>query len=143
MVWSVIAYDIRSPLILINCSMTAHRYVHDIIQPHVFPLMARLLGPIFELETQEQATHSKDVTRLPPPHYHPFPPARSPELTPIEHIWDNLERQVGLPTSLVELEARLQKLWKEMSQAIIRNLCVSMSVRITSNIRARGGPTEY
>ncbi|GFW66955.1 transposable element Tcb2 transposase [Trichonephila clavipes] len=35
-------------------------------------------------------------------------PARSPYLSSIEHIWDYLGRRVGHPTSLNELEARLQ-----------------------------------
>ncbi|GFU76969.1 transposable element Tcb1 transposase [Trichonephila clavipes] len=42
MVWSVIAYNTRSPLVLIRSTMTAQRYVHDILQPHVLPLMQRL-----------------------------------------------------------------------------------------------------
>ncbi|GFW45285.1 transposable element Tcb2 transposase [Trichonephila clavipes] len=33
-------------------------------------------------------------------------PARSPDLFPIEHIWDHLGQRVGHPTSLNELEAR-------------------------------------
>ncbi|GFT03870.1 transposable element Tcb2 transposase [Trichonephila clavipes] len=50
-----------------------------------------------------------------------FPwPARSPDLSPIEHIWDHLGRQVGHPTSLIELEAKLQQIWNEMSQDIIQ-----------------------
>ncbi|GFX96992.1 transposable element Tcb2 transposase [Trichonephila clavipes] len=31
-------------------------------------------------------------------------PARSPDLSPIEHIWDYFERHVGHPTNLNELE---------------------------------------
>ncbi|GFU42240.1 transposable element Tcb2 transposase [Trichonephila clavipes] len=37
-------------------------------------------------------------------------PARSPDLSLIEHIWDPLGRRVGLPTSLNEQEARLQQI---------------------------------
>ncbi|GFU73481.1 transposable element Tcb2 transposase [Trichonephila clavipes] len=57
---------------------------------------------------------------------------------PIEPIWDHLRRRVGHPTSLNELEARLQQIWNEMSQAIIQNLYASMSDRIASCIRSRG-----
>ncbi|GFS99029.1 transposable element Tcb2 transposase [Trichonephila clavipes] len=31
-------------------------------------------------------------------------PSRSPDLSPIEHIWDHLERRVGQPMTLNELE---------------------------------------
>ncbi|GFS60567.1 transposable element Tcb1 transposase [Trichonephila clavipes] len=62
-----------------------------------------------------------------------------PQTSPSEHIWDHLGRQVGHPTSLNELEARLQQIWSEMSQDIIQNLYASMPDRITSCIHARGG----
>ncbi|GFY05397.1 transposable element Tcb1 transposase [Trichonephila clavipes] len=78
------------------------------------------------------ASYSKGVTNLPWP-------ARSPGLSPIEHIWDRLGRRVGHPTSLNELEARVQQIWNEMSQDIIQNLYASMPDRIASCIRARGG----
>ncbi|GFS81364.1 transposable element Tcb2 transposase [Trichonephila clavipes] len=70
-------------------------------------------------------------------------PARSPDLSPIEHIWDRLGQRVGHPMSLNELEARLQHIWNEISQDIIQNLYASMPNRIASCIRARGGSTGY
>ncbi|GFV09516.1 transposable element Tcb1 transposase [Trichonephila clavipes] len=63
-------------------------------------------------------------------------PALSPDLSPIEHIWNHLGWRVGHPTSLNELEARLQQIWKEMSQDIIQNLHASVPDHI-SCIRAR------
>ncbi|GFV96911.1 transposable element Tcb2 transposase [Trichonephila clavipes] len=57
-------------------------------------------------------------------------PSRSPDLSPVENTWDPLGRQVGHPTSLNELEARLQQLWNEMSQDIcdesVRNLSTNL-----------------
>ncbi|GFW33841.1 uncharacterized protein TNCV_3589261 [Trichonephila clavipes] len=53
-------------------------------------------------------------------------------------IWDGELRE-----RLNELEARLQQIWKEMSQDIKQNLHVSMPDCIASCIRARGGSTEY
>ncbi|GFT20517.1 transposable element Tcb2 transposase [Trichonephila clavipes] len=50
MVWDVIAYNTRSPLALIRGTMTDQRYVHDILQPHILPLMQRLPGAIFQQE---------------------------------------------------------------------------------------------
>ncbi|GFX50669.1 transposable element Tcb2 transposase [Trichonephila clavipes] len=37
--WGAIAYNTLFPLVLIRDTMTAQRYVYDILQPHVFPLM--------------------------------------------------------------------------------------------------------
>ncbi|GFX69107.1 transposable element Tcb1 transposase [Trichonephila clavipes] len=68
-------------------------------------------------------------------------PARPPDLSPIEHICNHLGWRVGHPTSLNELEARLQQIWNEMSQDIIQNLNASMPDRIASCIRVRGDST--
>ncbi|GFW79328.1 transposable element Tcb2 transposase [Trichonephila clavipes] len=70
-------------------------------------------------------------------------PARSPDLSPIEYIWCHLGWRVGHPTNLNEVEARLQQIWNEMSQDIIKNLYTSMADRITSCIRALGASTGY
>ncbi|GFV37246.1 histone-lysine N-methyltransferase SETMAR [Trichonephila clavipes] len=48
--------------------------------------------------------------------------ARSPDLSPIKHFWDLLGGQIGQHTSFVELEVRLQQMWNEVFQDIMRNL---------------------
>ncbi|GFV77048.1 transposable element Tcb2 transposase [Trichonephila clavipes] len=69
--------------------MTAQRYVHDILQPHVWSLMQRLPGAIFQQDNARPHTArvSQDclrtVTTLPWP-------AKSPDLPKIEHMWDHL-----------------------------------------------------
>ncbi|GFV39132.1 transposable element Tcb2 transposase [Trichonephila clavipes] len=84
MVWGAIAYNTRSSLVLICGTMTAQWYVHDILQPHVLPLMQRLPGAIFQQynDRPHTARVSQDclrtVTTLPWP-------ARSPGLSQIEH----------------------------------------------------------
>ncbi|GFU84836.1 transposable element Tcb1 transposase [Trichonephila clavipes] len=142
MVWGAIAYNTRSPLVLIHDSFKAQRYVYNILQPYVLPLMQQLPRAILYQDNYRSHTArvSQDclsnVTTL-------DGPARSHDLSPLEHIWDNLGRRVGHPTSLNELVARLQQIWNEMSQDIIQNLYASMSDRIASCIRARGGSTGY
>ncbi|GFW57742.1 transposable element Tcb1 transposase [Trichonephila clavipes] len=70
-------------------------------------------------------------------------PTLTLDLSPIMHISDHLGRQIGHPTSLNEVEARLQQIWNEMSQDIIQNLYTSMLDRIASCIRAIEGSTGY
>ncbi|GFS88108.1 transposable element Tcb2 transposase [Trichonephila clavipes] len=43
-----IAYNIRSTLALIRSTMTAQRFIHDILRPNVLPLMQQLPGAIFQ-----------------------------------------------------------------------------------------------
>ncbi|GFU34514.1 transposable element Tcb1 transposase [Trichonephila clavipes] len=117
--------------------MTAQRYDHDILQAYVLPLMQRLPGAILQQENAQPHTSrvSQDclrtVTTLPWL-------AQSPDLFPIETIWDHLRRRVGHPMSLNELEAKLQQIWNEMSQDIVQSLYTSKPDRIASCIRAKG-----
>ncbi|GFW18302.1 transposable element Tcb2 transposase [Trichonephila clavipes] len=91
MVWVVIAYNTRSPLVLICGTMTAQRYVDGILQPHVLPLMQRLPGAIFQKDKARNYTARarqdclRTVTTLPWL-------SRFPDLSPIKHIWDHLGR---------------------------------------------------
>ncbi|GFU16551.1 transposable element Tcb1 transposase [Trichonephila clavipes] len=134
MVWGAIDYNTWSPLVLNRDTMTAQWYVHDIL-----PLMKRLPGAIFHqdnawlLTARASQDCIRTVTTLPWP-------IRFPDLSPIELIWDHLGRRVGHPTSLNELEARLQQIWKELHHAEV--VC-SMPDRIASCIRARRGSTGY
>ncbi|GFW68350.1 transposable element Tcb2 transposase [Trichonephila clavipes] len=83
--------------------MTAQRYVHDILQPHVFPLMQRLPGAIFQQDSDHPLTARVSQNCLRTVITLPWL-ARSLDLSPIEHIWDHLGRQVGHSTSLNKLE---------------------------------------
>ncbi|GFV59037.1 transposable element Tcb2 transposase [Trichonephila clavipes] len=90
MIWSAIAYNTWSPLVLIRGTMTALRYVHDILQPHVLPLMQRLPRAIFQQANARPLTTMtqvclRTVTTL----SWPVQPA---DLSAIEHIWDHLGR---------------------------------------------------
>ncbi|GFW69136.1 transposable element Tcb1 transposase [Trichonephila clavipes] len=104
--------------------------------------MQRLPGAIFQQDCTRHLTTRvlqvclQTVTTLPWP-------ARSPDISPTEYIWDHLERWVEHPTSLNELDASLQQIWNEMSQDIIHSLHTSMPDHITSLIRARKGSTGY
>ncbi|GFX21337.1 l-Fucosyltransferase [Trichonephila clavipes] len=48
-----------SSLVLIRGTMSAQWYVHDILQPHVLPLMQRLPGAIFK-----QDNSRSDMTKV-------------------------------------------------------------------------------
>ncbi|GFV25724.1 transposable element Tcb2 transposase [Trichonephila clavipes] len=77
--------------------MTAQRYVHGILQSHVLPFRHRIPGAIFQQDNPwpHMARVSQDffrtVTTLPWP-------TRSPDLSPIQHIWDHSGWRVGHPT---------------------------------------------
>ncbi|GFV67234.1 transposable element Tcb2 transposase [Trichonephila clavipes] len=76
------------------------------------------------------------------PHTLPWP-ARSPYLSPVEHVWDQLKRQMPSCHSVHDLELAVQDLWSHLPQDNIRCLINSMPDRVAACIAAGGGPTLY
>ena len=72
-------------------------------------------------------------------------PAQSPDLNPIEHLWDGLGRQLGSRafSNNNQLWQHLQEQWKLLSRLYISKLVESMPRRIQAVIDARGGYTRY
>ncbi|GFX34121.1 transposable element Tcb2 transposase [Trichonephila clavipes] len=70
-------------------------------------------------------------------------PARSPDLFPVEHVWDQLKRQMPSCHSVHDLELAVQDLWAHLPQDNIRCLINSMPDRVVTCIAAAGGPTLY
>ncbi|GFU32117.1 transposable element Tcb1 transposase [Trichonephila clavipes] len=65
MVWGAVTYNTGSPQVLIRCTMTAQRYVHDILLPHVLHYAT---APRSHFSTRQcLASHGKGVKR-PSPH---------------------------------------------------------------------------
>ncbi|GFU71520.1 transposable element Tcb2 transposase [Trichonephila clavipes] len=94
MVWGAIAYNKQSPLVLIRGTMTAQRYAHDILQPHVLSFIQRLPRAIFQQDNAQLHT-ARTVTRLSPHCYYPSLDYPIPRFVfKIEPIWDHLGRRV-------------------------------------------------
>ncbi|GFV18099.1 transposable element Tcb2 transposase [Trichonephila clavipes] len=70
-------------------------------------------------------------------------PARSPDLSPVKHVWDQLKRQMPSCHSVHDLELAVQDLWARLPQDNIRCLINSMPDRVAACIAAGGGPTRY
>ncbi|GFU06243.1 transposable element Tcb2 transposase [Trichonephila clavipes] len=77
-------------------------------------------------------------------HFQTLPwPTRSPDLSPVEHVWDQLKLQMPSCHSVDELELAVQDLWAYLPQDNIRCLINSMQDRVAACISAGGGPTRY
>ena len=73
-------------------------------------------------------------------------PAVSPDMNPIEHIWDYLGRKVrvrGNVHNLRDLENALIQEWNNIPNAVIRRYVRSMRGRLAGCINSRGGHTRY
>ncbi|GFS84668.1 transposable element Tc1 transposase [Trichonephila clavipes] len=90
MVWGAIAYDSRSPLIVMRGALTGQRYVDDILRLHVGTFLNGLPGTIFQQDNARPHTArvAQDFLR----HFQTIPwLARSPDLSPVLHVWDQLK----------------------------------------------------
>ncbi|GFV02062.1 uncharacterized protein TNCV_4764471 [Trichonephila clavipes] len=77
-------------------------------------------------------------------HFQTLPwPARSPDLPPVEHVWDQLKQQIPSCHSVHDLELAVQDLWAPLPQDNVRCLINSMPDRVAACIAAGGGPTRY
>ena len=156
MVWAVMDASHRSRIVRIDGNLNSERYVREILQPILLPFAA--------------GAQQRDGTEAPPrlfmqdnarPHTARCTrefltqagvplldwPARSPDLNPIEHMWDELgrglrDREVP-PTTLDELWTTLQTMWQQIPPARQYHLVDSMPRRVTACLDKAGGHTHY
>ncbi|GFV70631.1 transposable element Tcb2 transposase [Trichonephila clavipes] len=74
-------------------------------------------------------------------------PACSPNMNPIEHVWDALGRRVAgrqpPPQTLQELERALLEDWDRIPQLVINSLIDSMPQRCSTLLAVHGNHTPY
>jgi transposase len=74
-------------------------------------------------------------------------PAQSPDLNPIEHLWQHLKRRLGgyetPPTGILDLWERVQEVWDKIDPEVCQELIESMPRRVQAVIKAKGGSTKY
>ncbi|GFV30638.1 transposable element Tcb2 transposase [Trichonephila clavipes] len=123
-------------------TLTGQRYVDDILRPHVGPFPNGLSGAIFQQDNARPHTArvGQDFLR----HFQTLPwPTRFPDLSPVEHVWDQLKRLMSSCHSVYDLELAVQDLWAHLPQDNIRCLFKSMQDPVAACIAAGGGPTRY
>uniref|UniRef100_A0A8C7DNR2 Transposable element Tc1 transposase n=1 Tax=Oncorhynchus kisutch TaxID=8019 RepID=A0A8C7DNR2_ONCKI len=131
-------------LVVIAGNLNAVRYRKDILLPHVVPFLQA--HPDMTLQHDNATSHTahsvsdflqdRNVSVLPWP-------AKSPDLNPIEHVWDLLDRRVRAraipPRNVRELAGALVEEWSNISQQELANLVQSMRRRCTAVLNAAGG----
>ena len=149
MVWGGVSLHHRTPLHLVDGRLTGVAYRDTIVRPLVLPALQAIgNGAVFQDDNAPchrarvvtNFLQQQGVVRL-------DWPARSPDMSPIEHVWDVLGRRVRAhnppAANLQELFQRLQQELQAIPQATLRHLVQSMRRRCDACVNANGGHTRY
>ncbi|GFW39978.1 transposable element Tcb1 transposase [Trichonephila clavipes] len=132
LVWGGIILGSRTDLHVQSVTMTCHIYRDVLLEQHV-RLVRGTMGAEFLFMDDNARPHranfadechqSEDITRM-------VCPAYSPDLNPIEHVWDMFGRRIAArqppPTCLFELRRALLHELRNITQDQIDNLIYSM-----------------
>ncbi|UYV65181.1 hypothetical protein LAZ67_3003480 [Cordylochernes scorpioides] len=139
MVWGAITYDSRSPLLRIQGTMTAQRYVDDVLRPVTLPYLQGVPNALYQQDNARPHTARISQQALQDVQMLPWPPY-SPDLSPIEHVWDIIGRRLHAlpqPRSEDELWQMVEREWRAIPQDAIRTLIDSLPRRVAACIAVR------
>ena len=147
MVWAAISHGYCSPLVVIDGNVFAQRYRDDIIAHHGIPLFHNNDNiSIFQYDnaTSQTARDTVNCLRTNNIDFIDDWRAISPDLNPIEHVWDSLDRRLrrrpNPPANVNKLRQALIQEWNNIPQAEVNTLLNSMC---TAVVNSRGGHTCY
>ena len=149
MVWGGISHTGCTDLKVVAGNLNAVRYRDEILQPVVLPFLRRhQFNHVFQQDNARCHVAQVSMDFLNFHHIRVLPwPAMSPDLNPIEHLWDELGRRVrsrlNPPETLDQLRRALVAEWTNIPIDFVRNLIRSMRRRCQAVINARGGHTRY
>ncbi len=122
MIWAGICYG--------HCILNAQRYRDEILWPIVVPFIH---DHHLMLQHDNARPHvARTCTQFLEAEYIPVLtwPAYSPDMSPIEHVWDALDRcirqRVPVPANIQQLHTAIEEEWTNITQATINNLINSM-----------------
>ena len=138
----------HTPLQFIAENLNSQRYVDEVMRPMVLPFLKQIgQGAMFQDDNARphRGHIANDFVRVNNINRMDWPTS-SPALSPIETLWDELDRRTyrdNPPQIIPQLRHRLAKEWQTIPQATIRRCVGSMRKRCQKCVNARGGHTSY
>ncbi|UYV68407.1 hypothetical protein LAZ67_5004230 [Cordylochernes scorpioides] len=123
-----------------NGTMTAQRYVDDVLRPVTLPYLQGVPNALYQQDNARPHTARISQQALQDVQMLPWPPY-SPDLSPIEHVWDIIGRRLHAlpqPRSEDELWQMVEREWRAIPQDAIRTLIDSLPRRVAACIAVRG-----
>jgi transposase len=152
MVWGCFTWNCLGPLIRLEGAVNSRKYIDEVLEPHLIPFMKSFGEEMDEYEFQQDnaSVHTSKMTmsffensEISVMNW----PGQSPDLNPIEHLWDELERRIRKreppPKNERELATFLQEEWEKIPPSIYQNLVLSMNKRVAAVLKAGGYATKY
>ncbi|GFU74585.1 transposable element Tcb2 transposase [Trichonephila clavipes] len=150
LVYGGISIDGRTDLYIIrDGSLTACRFSDEILRHIVVPYAAAIRDDFILMDYNsnphranlvEDSLFEEGIVRM-------EWPACSPDMNPIDHVWDALGRRVAgrqpPPQTLQELERALLEEWDRITQFVINSLIDSMPQRCSTLLVVHGNHTPY
>ncbi|GBN71093.1 Transposable element Tc1 transposase [Araneus ventricosus] len=152
MLWGTFSWAFLGPVFVLEQTMKAANYL-NIIADQLHPYMAFVVptgNGIFQkdnapcrkarivLEWFEEHTDEFHLMSWPP---------NSPDLNPMEHIWDVMERRLRAQTppcpNISTLRDRCLDIWYNLSPVMYQKLVASMPTRVAAVLKVKGGATRY
>ncbi len=141
MVWAGVFYGQRTQEHIIDGILNEQRYRDEILRPIVVPFIYDhhlMLQHVARICTQFLVAENIPVLAW---------PAYSPDMSPIEHVWDAQDRRirqrVPVPANIQQLRTAIEEEWTNIPQATINNLINSMRRRCVALHEANGGHNRY
>ena len=150
MVWGCFGGGKVGDLVKIEGIMKKEHY-HKILTRHAVPCGKRLVGRGFVFQQDNDPKHASNLCKgylvrkqqQKELEIMDWPP-QSPDLNPIELLWDELDRKVRLmrPKNKTELWEYLKKAWYSIPKSTLDKLIERMPKVCAAVLKARGGYFE-
>ncbi|GBO10061.1 Transposable element Tc3 transposase [Araneus ventricosus] len=149
MVWAAFGFNGQVGLAFIYGRQNSPKYI-ETLENHLMPFSENIGGRNWEYQHDNAPSHtssatknclnSKNVTVL-------EWPSMSPDLNPIENVWDFMSRKVyengGQFYSVNALKTSIESVWYNLELEILQTLIMSMAKRVYDVLLKNGKTLNY